>query len=292
MNVIEEKEFNVCECDKTLSGGLFTRYVQLSAALIVALLIGQTHGSERTAGASESNCSSEARHSLLSDQALLFFASFDGSAEVVSGPAGIIHGEATFEPGVEGSCITLNEDGLEAGSGQSVFFNDFNEGDRLSTDKGAVMFWFKPHWDGWERNGKRSLVWIQMKDPDRYFAWYRSFSDSAPTALYVSGNDGGVAIDTADCFRNGRWVHLAITWDKDADKIVLYIDGREAASCPWKNKESNQLQQIPKSLTLGKHYADDVPINAEFDELFIFDRPLSENEISTYYIETLPDEVK
>lgn len=221
------------------------------------------------------------REKLLNDENLLFFVPFDFSVDAETAnhhKEGKLYGEGKYIEGVVNNCISLPE------SGKGNILYDIR--DNINMKKGTIMFWFKPYWWGDTKEGKYTLLWIKMKDPNKFFAFHRSFSKEHPTLLYITANwQGGLNFYTDDVLKKNEWVHIAVTWDAGINKIILYINGKLKSTGNWKDLSEDE-SYTPFSLSLGKYYPVDSPINACYDEFYIFGRPLSEEEISSYYKET------
>ena len=84
-------------------------------------------------------------------------------------------------------------------------------------------------------------------------------------------------------FQTGTWYHIVETWDsQDLDIVKLYIDGNldnsvaVSYSCRWDVSH----------LFLGKGSLSDGQLNGDMDEIMIFNKVLSEQEISVIYENT------
>jgi len=227
----------------------------------------------------------EIRKNLLNDKSLLFYVPFDFSVDAETAfhnKEGKLYGEAKYEKGIVENCIFLSEEGKGSIS--------YDIRDNISLKKGTLMFWFKPNWWGDDKTGKYTLLWIRMKDPNKYFAFHKSFSKEYPTILYTTcAWEGGANLHIDDYFKKGKWIHICSTWDVSQNKYLLYFNGKVVASGNWKDV-SEEESFIPISLSIGKYYTQDNPINAWYDEFYIFKRVLSEEEIKKYYNETKPKE--
>lgn len=188
---------------------------------------------------------------------------------------------------------------IEAGSGEGRSLSFRNEGCKVEslsypvakafdTEKGTLMFWFRPGWDGREVEGKYTLAWVNMKGSERYFALHRSFSKEHPQILFANFHwDNVLQIDTRQHFLRDQWLHIAVTWSTSNAQFAFYINGVLAAERPFKPLPHEGEYQ-PTSLQVGKHYSVDSPINADYDDLFLLRRALSPSEISQYVEESQP----
>lgn len=187
-----------------------------------------------------------------------------------------LNGGAVYEDGVVGRAISFV--GPDGGSIRYHVAKNFNP------EAGTLMFWFKPEWEGGDAGEKYTLVWITMGDPDRYFAIHRSFNDD-PQALFVNFHwDNACQISSREIFHGGEWKHLAVTWDERKNRYAFYLNGLPIKEAPWKPLDPQQY--TAKTLSLGKYYPEDSPINALYDDFFLFKRALSPEEVNAYYQQT------
>lgn len=228
--------------------------------------------------ASVSMAGSSIRDGLLRDEKLSLHMAFDQNfdASGISPNSGsVLHGETQFVPGRVNDALSFKNQ--EAGQVKVPL-----SADQLNLKEGTIMFWFKPAWSGEDASGKYTLLWITMKNPDKYLAFHRSFSEEDPRLLYVNlANENGLSAKMVPGFEQDRWVHVAFTWNADENYSVLYFNGEPAARSTWKD-HSNEEQFTPSHLLLGKYYAKDDPINASYDELFILLRSLPQDDIWQY----------
>lgn len=226
------------------------------------------------------------RNKLLEDESLLFFVPFDFSVDAEKAwhrREGKLGGEGEFVPGVVGNSLSLPAEG-KGSVGYAI-------SDNINMEKGTLMFWFRPYWWGTDIENRYTLFVIWMERRGAYFTFHRSFSAKHPTLLYAIGEPGlgGGSIHTVRDFRRNEWIHLAATWDAEANRFFLYLNGKARISAaPWRKSVLEEGGWIPRRLSLGaSHWAG--PINAAYDEFFIFERVLTEEEIRSYYQETKPE---
>ncbi|HOJ39605.1 MAG TPA: LamG domain-containing protein [bacterium] len=233
----------------------------------------------------EKDSAGQARKKLLSDKTLLFYAPFDFSVDAETAyhhKTGQLYGEAQYVKGVVGNCLWLPAEGKGSVG--------YPMSDNIDLDRGTLMFWFKPGWWGDEETGKYTLLWVSMKDANKYFAFHRSFSPKYPTLLYISRSwQGGTSLHTDQHFKKDTWMHLAATWDAAANKFLLYINGEVKATGTWSAVDKDPALQ-PNRMSLGRYYTADTPINSAYDEFYVFKRVLTPEEIAAYWKETRPVE--
>ncbi|MCD6218766.1 LamG domain-containing protein [Candidatus Calescamantes bacterium] len=225
------------------------------------------------------------REKLLADKSLLFFVPFDFSVDAEKAyhhKEGKLIGEGEYIPGVVGNCLSLPAEG------KGFVYYDIR--DNIDFKKGTVMFWFKPYWWGDSKEWKRyTILWVRMEH-GKFFYFHRSFRQDHPTHVYIAKSDHkGVSFPTDNYFKKDKWVHIAMTWDVGTKKFIVRIDYDKTVRCRDKGDWEGE-GFIPVQLQLGKFYETDDPINAAYDEFYIFNRVLSDEEISQYYQETKPAE--
>ncbi len=226
------------------------------------------------------------RRELMEDGALALYSSFDEGhdAEMSRGErAGRLAGESRQVPGVVGQALSFRSEEPKVGSVA------YGVKESFSPERGTLMYWFRPGWDGADPEGKYTLAWVTMDKSQRYFAMHRSLSKD-PHALFVNFQwDNVLNISTKKYLHADAWVHLAVTWNQDSGQYALYMNGQLVADAPWKVLPE-EGQYRPLTLMLGRFYKTDAPINADYDELFLFQRALSPAEIHAYVEETTPGE--
>ncbi|MCM8768391.1 MAG: LamG domain-containing protein [Candidatus Omnitrophica bacterium] len=231
------------------------------------------------------NGAQEMRKKILSDKTLLFYVPFDFSVDAETAyhhKSGKLYGEGQFVKGVVGNCLWLPTEGKGSVS--------YSMSDNIDLDKGTLMFWFKPGWWGDDESGKYTLVWVSLKDSNKYFAFHRSFSPKFPTLLYVTRAwQGGGSFQTDEYFKKDKWIHLAATWDSAANQFIFYINGQVKFKGIWVPVEKDPAFE-PTRMSLGRYYSQDTPINSAYDEFYVLKRPLSPEEIAAYWKETRPAE--
>lgn len=224
------------------------------------------------------------RQKLLSDSELALFVSFDGSIQPDQSQKPILavsDDVDRFEPGLFGQSVLVGQE-----MPQKVRYPLSGE---VNVKSGTFMFWLRPGWSGTDPKGQYTLLWVTMRGSDKYFAMHRSFSKEDPTALFTNlAWDNALQVSTPRYFEEGRWMHVAVTWDSVANNFTIFIDGQMAGESPWKDL-SEDPDYAPVSLILGDYYrgdnADD-PVRSLYDEFFVFKRALSADEIQRYHEES------
>lgn len=94
---------------------------------------------------------------------------------------------------------------------------------------------------------------------------------------YVGGNDINLGSDP----KRGSWEHLVITKTGDPRNVALYVNGKKMGSGSW----SENLPAGMMDLLIGEHKnaSDMSRFQGKIDELCIFDRALTEQEVQQLY---------
>ncbi len=248
----------------------------LGSALLLLSLHGLAAGDQPT------------RQKLQDDAALSQFIPFDehfDAARSLDALTGKVSEAGRLEPGVVGKALSFE------GSQNGAPSASYSVKESFDPTHGTMMFWFRPGWDGEEKEGKYTLAWVTMSGSERYFAIHRSFSPNDPQALFANFHwDNVLQSRTQGFFQKGQWIHVAVTWSEEQGQFALYFDGNLIADKAWAPLPAEGVYS-PGSLRLGRFYAGekgDDAINAAYDEFYLFKRSLSPAELKAYVEETAP----
>lgn len=203
----------------------------------------------------------------------VFHASFDNgtaNAESVGGTIeGAIEGgkNVNFIEGVHGKAISLPEDG---------YLSYKIEEDVFLKDGATVCMWIRPHWDPGESVSRKGPIvfmaawWEGSKMKNGIF--FQHNPQTQHIVLVISDDEGNITqtgLRIRDIWKPNEWHHITGTWD--AKECAFFLDGN-----PVSNRvvEHGIPSVLPKEFIVGKNGLD-----ADIDELYIFNRPLSEEEI-------------
>lgn len=108
-----------------------------------------------------------------------------------------------------------------------------------------------------------------------------------PTTGTWSGNQASILAATGHPIPLAVWTHVAATWDRNAGRTVLYIDGAEvsAQSVPT----NLQVSQTTVPLLVGAYNDNSVGtaprslFNGQIDEVMLYNRALSAEEIAAVW---------
>lgn len=101
--------------------------------------------------------------------------------------------------------------------------------------------------------------------------------DSGEFVSYVGGNDISLGTDP----KRGSWEHLVITKTGDPKNVTLYVNGEKKGAGAW----TGNLPAGMMDLIIGEHKnaSDMSRFQGKIDELCVFDRALSEDEVKQLY---------
>ena len=124
-----------------------------------------------------------------------------------------------------------------------------------------------------EAPGAKTAI-LQFADAGRTLLYQR---DSGEFVSYVGGNDINLGSDP----KRGSWEHLVITKTGDPRNVALYVNGKKMGSGSW----SENLPAGMMDLLIGEHKnaSDMSRFQGKIDELCIFDRALTEQEVQQLY---------
>jgi hypothetical protein len=133
-------------------------------------------------------------------------------------------------------------------------------------------------------------------------AWQRIFDFGSPPAsadedplvyMFLTGNASGGSLrfaitttgntdedqTTASLILPTRWHHVAVTIDPDNTTHTLYFDGKVVGRNTEARYTPSDMGQTTQNWLGRSQYSTDPYFRGSIDELYIFDRVLSENEI-------------
>jgi hypothetical protein len=197
-----------------------------------------------------------------SDAHTLLLLPFDGVLTAADGEAPAQASDVTFEGGVAGSGVLVDEaDRL-----------DYASAGNFAKTAGTIEFWIKPRWRGGDHSPHffftiGDALWVVKDGADNL----RFFLGPEDSEAYQGYNLGGWAAD--------QWHHIAVTWSVPG-RLKTYVDGVPRISHP--TGAADLLPSVPAALTIGSQNGS-LQANAVFDELRISDVARSDEEIARSY---------
>ena len=224
------------------------------------------------------------------DDGLLFYCNYDGSADATVA-AGNKTAKAAFAPefqgGVRGQALVIGGKPPET----QVKGVSYSPEKNFNAEKGTMSFWLKPvDWDG---TSKGPNIILQTAIGKAYFQIYKYWSDDSFIFLFGEEEKWVRLYDKMTFgWKTGEWHHVAATWS--STDVQLFIDGTMVNSD--KLPVPVDVTQVVKPLSFGagtdpawKHSAIGSSL---IDELRIYNRILSRDEICQLYLKDAENNVK
>ena len=209
-----------------------------------------------------------------------FYAPFEDSTDAAQSggnPKALEAQDIKFVPGLKGQAA-------QVGPAGRLFYECPGN---LLEERGSVEFWFRPNWN------REDSEWRLL------FAQDREGKEAAYLRMIIYGTEiRWESRDPKDRFmtawvdwHKGEWVQVVGTWDCDQG-LWLYVNGM-----PIVNRRSGvagNFYQFPvrphKRFFIGGGYGQ--PADATYDELRIYDRPLTRSEVRQHYLAIMPVSVR
>ena len=131
---------------------------------------------------------------------------------------------------------------------------------------------------------------VAKKNDQTTNAGYVVWIDNNGSTDYLSaeisdGTDTYSAIGTTDLSSTG-WHHFSIVWD-DSNGLSIYLDGKLDGSTTSSTSSINSLANA-LAFTIGAESDAGVPFDGKIDNITLYGRALSTNEVSTLYQTAVP----
>ncbi len=160
---------------------------------------------------------------------------------------------------------------------------DLGKDEALSPGKLTLSLWIKPNAD---ITGEQVITWNKWNwDQD---GWYLSLNANTGAIVLCVGGDyqAMVAGDVNALFPTGEWTHLAVTYDSDTKKALVYRNGIQQLVTMGGNANGGVINPCPtiqKSIGWnGEAYATP-SLNAALDEYCLYDTVLNAKSIIEIY---------
>ena len=182
----------------------------------------------------------------------------------------VVYGAAKWTEGVSGKGLDVSRWAYDQ---TTALVADALPG--VSTRRGAVAFWFRPHWE--KGDGEKHVV-FSARSP----AW-------RPLRIYfVKGKDGRLDVSfvekhqvqflLGEFFEKDVWTHVALSWDARDGSVSLYRDG-----APVGRKVDPGAFDVPEETTDlllqcgdGTDRFNACVGDGVYDDIRLYDEPLSE----------------
>jgi len=174
---------------------------------------------------------------------------------------------------ITGANPTIGKVGQALNFDGSDYINVGNDASLNITDAITVSLWVKPN----SSSGQQGLVSDSAGWSNHFHMYLRDGAD----AQYAWG------ISNAEYFRTGNmkvgeWQHIVGTYSEVTSEAFLYVDGESIASGNW----TGEIVTTINDLYLGRAPGIAVPVtlNGSIDEVRIYDRALSADEVKQLYL--------
>jgi MSHA biogenesis protein MshQ len=180
-------------------------------------------------------------------------------------------------------CRGFDSNGKNSDSStENAFSSSLDANDDIGNE-GTISFWFNSN-NGWaDDNFNRVLFDATSTAENKYFV-LRLKSDGRLDFRFEDSNDSDFSVTEPNVTARlpNTWYYLTVTWDFDNDTFQLYVD---ASSVVEQTKSTNgQLGELG-TLIFGdnttSYYTPDDSANGKFDEVRIYSKVLTQNEIQT-----------
>lgn len=214
-----------------------------------------------------------------------------------------LKGHWSFEEGSGGNVVDESGNGKNAtirGTGNIVNEGISNKGLRLTGEKGTflsipsilnmatenstVSFWVNID-EATSDSRAESTILLQQEGAGRSILYYAPSSQGDKLGSFVGGSN----IYGDESLNKGEWYNITLTSNKDSKEVEFYINGELDST--------HKVGAFPNSndpLRIGDHKGSDgYALNGIIDEVLIYGRELSEEEISNiYYVNATIDSLK
>ena len=186
--------------------------------------------------------------------------------------------------------ITIEETGnsvfgkaLKFGTGTDKYMSLENY---INTGTGQTSFsmWYKYDTSITETNTNASAVLLQHEDKgNRSGRTLLSLKADGKYDTFINGERAAV---TEKAVQKGDWQHITVVFDQEAKTVKYYINGELDSTA---KTIGNSATDEVLTLRVGSHKSagstDSHPMRGFIDELYVYDRALSDNEAKSLYEE-------
>ena len=155
----------------------------------------------------------------------------------------------------------------------------------LDPDRGAIAFWFRPHWDAPAERGIHFLFNLRASETDEINLFYHGERGSLFAAV-DRGAERYRSVSKPIVLQRRRWYRIVFTWvtsERDASRFACAVDGEwvlEQNAAFAANAPPSQMYLGSQN---GKRYAAD----ADFDGLTVYREPVPVDLLRTGDMESV-----
>ncbi len=206
--------------------------------------------------------------------------------------------DASLRPGTE---VLVNAGGrlVESWSGYALQMSDtepalvaFAATSRkgkanLSTDEGAIRFWFAPHWESDKGPGYEArLLEVGAWSATDNVSWWSLVVSADGSTIRLLAHDASPPLELLQArisWAAGAWHQVAFAWSPQG--TVLFLDGKRVAEGPAVSLAPISKFEGRDGFCLGSDVQGRRLAQGEFDELYTFGHTLSEEDLLwNYYL--------
>ena len=176
-------------------------------------------------------------------------------------------------PGIAGKAFASGQDSFN--NIHTVFYKPIPA---MKGSSGTVSFWLKP--ENWLGNDKNQHVFVTAANGSQRLLIYRIPYESR-LAVFLgdlnSYNKGTVVFTKVPSWKPGQWHQVTVSWNERA--VQLHLDGVSKAMTQLKSPLTKDFT----TLAVGEHFGGSNPGRTLIDELRVFDKKLSANDLENEY---------
>lgn len=180
-------------------------------------------------------------------------------------------GQVSYVEGVKGKAIIAGEKGHIV----------FRARENFDAKEGAIAVWMRPvDWE--DGDGKFHFLFAagtEKAETHERLLLYKYHNTPQITALAdgPAGKNAQVIQKSLDDWDAKTWRHYVMCWS--ANELALYVDGEPVGNKP----RTAPIAEDWEYFSIGRDGFTPEGGNCAFDELKLFDRPLTEKEVAALY---------
>jgi uncharacterized lipoprotein YddW (UPF0748 family) len=216
----------------------------------------------------------------------VFVAHFDQSI-IADKPQDLVlesKGGAIIPDGISGSAVRLNKNEYVAIDASKV----------ISGQEGTLMLWVRPHWSS---GNEPSHAFVSFEWMRGYFVlsdgWWEE-GGGRPFTYFIFNNRDSEKTEKKIGYLEGKWIHLACTWKVGREGFIyLYANGlMTALSYKIPQISENPKGKIYFGIDKGTPLEKERWADCDFDEMAIYNRAFSDEEILSIYNQQNPTKTR
>ena len=182
-------------------------------------------------------------------------------------------------PGISGNAFTAGKDG--ARNIHTVFYRPTPA---MRGKEGTISFWIKPV--NWLGNDKNQHVFVSASGAGSQRLLIYRIQYKSSLAVFLGpldrNKDATLLLTPVPSWKPGEWHQITVSWNERA--VQLHLDGVSKAMSELKTPIESDFG----TLAVGEHFGKDDPGQTLVDEVRIFDKKLSEQELTEEYRRLAP----